>query len=144
MKKVLSIVGTSNRGKTTLLNALIPLFKQRGYAVCVIKHSASLLTYTDFDHQGKDTYSFSEAGADEVWLTSPQFTYHSYEREMSLTEMIENSSADIVLVEGFKNSPYQKILIKRPHENIDVAGEILLTIEGPYNVQKILELILHS
>ncbi|MBU7031699.1 MAG: molybdopterin-guanine dinucleotide biosynthesis protein B [Theionarchaea archaeon] len=144
MKKILSIVGSSNKGKTTLLNSLIPILKQKGYTVCVIKHSASLLTYIDFDHEGKDTYSYSEAGADEVFLTSPQFTYHTCNQETSLEEMIQSSSSDIILIEGFKNSPYQKILIKDLHENIEIAGEILFTIEGSYDISAILELILHS
>jgi molybdopterin-guanine dinucleotide biosynthesis protein B len=144
MKKVLSIVGTSHRGKTTLLTALIPLLKERGYSVCVIKHSASSLTFTDFDHRGKDTYSFSQAGAHEVWLTSPHFTYHICGQERSLADMIERSSADIVLVEGFKQSPYEKILLKKPDEEVNVKGNILLTIEGSYNIEEILELIIHS
>lgn len=144
MKKILSIVGTSNTGKTTLITTLIPLLKKQGYSVCVIKHSESLLTHTDFDQQGKDTYSFSEAGADEVWLTSPQFTYYTCTQEKSLSDMIQRASADIILVEGFKQSPYQKILLKKPDESIHVKGDVLLTIEGSYDIHDIVSLIIHS
>jgi molybdopterin-guanine dinucleotide biosynthesis protein B len=144
MKKVLSIVGPSNRGKTSLLTALIPLLKERGLSVCVIKHSASSLTFTDFDHQGKDTYSFSQAGADEVWLTSHQLTYHICQQELSLADMIRRSSADIVLVEGFKQSPYDKILLKKQGEDVHVKGEVLLTIGESYDIEEIVELIIHS
>ena len=112
MTRVLSIVGKSKRGKTTLLRQLISLLKERGYTVCVIKHSDKNLTYKDFDHKGKDTYAFSEAGADEIWLTSPSVTYHLTPGETFLCEMINTTKADFVFTEGFKQADTEKIVLK--------------------------------
>ena len=42
---IVSIVGRSDSGKTTLLEGLITELKQRGYRVAVIKHSADDLDF---------------------------------------------------------------------------------------------------
>ncbi len=146
MTKVFSVVGTSKSGKTKLLTQLIPLLKEKGYTVCVIKHSHQRLIYADFDHEGKDTFTFSEAGADEVWLTSPQLTYNVKNWETPLTEIIEKSKADFIFVEGFKEAPTKKIVIKKKAEdiNVNVKGEVLITIEGEYDLQKVLDILIHS
>lgn len=143
MTTVVSIVGTSHSGKTTLLKQLITLLKKKGFTVCVIKHSNQVLTYKDVDHEGKDTYTFSEAGADEVWLTSPQLTYYMQSEETSLHSMIKASKADFIFTEGFKKSDTKKIVVKTPGEHIAVKGDILCTIEGEYNAEDILELLIH-
>ncbi len=144
MTRIFSIVGTSKRGKTRLLNQLIVLLKKRGYTICVIKHSDHVLTYKDVDHEGKDTFTFSEAGADEVYLVSPQFTYHVKSEETSLEEIIKTSKADFILVEGFKKSKTKKIVIKTPQEEIAVKGEVIYTIEGEYDPEEIVSLLIHS
>lgn len=143
MTTVISIVGTSHSGKTTLLAKVITLLKEKGFSVCVIKHSDQILTYKDVDHKGKDTYTFSEAGADEVWLTSPHLTYHIHPEETSLHAMIKASTADFIFTEGFKNADTKKIVIKKPGEHLYVKGEILCTIEGEYNAKDILEILIH-
>lgn len=142
--KVVSIVGKSKRGKTTLLRQLIHLLKKRGYTVCVVKHSSQQLTYKDFDHEGKDTFTFSEAGADEVWLTSPQLTYHVTPEETDLDAIINSTNADFIFTEGFKKAETKKIVIKTPGEHINVTGEILFTIEGEYDLEEIVRVLIHS
>ncbi len=144
MTKVVSVVGSSKRGKTTLLRQLTVQLRKRGYTVCVVKHSQKRLTYQDFDRKGKNTYTFSEAGADEVWLTSPCLTYHVRKEEVTLEEILRAVKTDFVLTEGFKEAETKKIVMKEPGEEISVKGEILLTIEGEHNLEDIVNLIVHS
>ncbi|MBU7013857.1 MAG: molybdopterin-guanine dinucleotide biosynthesis protein B [Theionarchaea archaeon] len=144
MTIVVSIVGTSKSGKTLLLSRIIPLLKDRGYTVCVIKHAGHLLSFRDFDHKGKDTFTFSEAGADEVWLTSPGLTYHLTHEEFALEEILASSRADIILVEGFKSVPTKKIVITTPGESLSVSGTVLATVDGEYIPEDIVEKIIHS
>lgn len=144
MTTIISVVGTSRSGKTTFLKQIIPLLKERGYTVCVVKHSHKSLSSSDVDKKGKDTYSFSEAGADEVWLTSPQFTFRLTNTETPLREIAERTHTDFVFTEGFKDALTPKVVIKKKGEDIHVNGEVLLTIEGEYNPEEILELLLHS
>ena len=64
---VLGFVAASGTGKTTLLTQLIPLLKQKGLRVGLIKHS-----HHDFeiDQPGKDSYRLREAGATSGMLVS--------------------------------------------------------------------------
>lgn len=144
MTRVLSIVGKSKRGKTTLLKQLISLLKERGYTVCVIKHSSKRLTYKDFDHKGKDTFVLSEAGADEIWLTSPSVTYHLTPGETSLREMISSTKADFIFTEGYKQADTEKIVLKAQGEDIAVKGKILAVLEGEYDPEDVLKLLIYS
>lgn len=144
MTKILSVVGKSKRGKTTFLNQIISLLKRRGYTICVIKHSEKLLDYRDFDHEGKDTYTFSQAGADEVWLTSPSVTYHLTHGGTSLKEITDTTEADFIFTEGFKQAETKKIVLREPGEDIDVKGEVLISIEGVYDPEEIVELLIQS
>ena len=64
---VLGFVAASGTGKTTLLTKLLPLFRQQGLKVAVIKH-----THHDFevDQPGKDSYELRKAGAQEMLIAS--------------------------------------------------------------------------
>lgn len=67
-KPVISIVSSvSNLGKTTLIEKIVKDLKNRGYKVGVIKHDAHQF---QIDYPGKDSYRFTEAGADNVVITS--------------------------------------------------------------------------
>lgn len=63
MAPIISIVGKTNSGKTTLIERIIPEFKKRGYRVGTIKHASHDF---EMDHQGKDTWRHSQAGADSI------------------------------------------------------------------------------
>ncbi|HQI24319.1 MAG TPA: molybdopterin-guanine dinucleotide biosynthesis protein B, partial [Smithella sp.] len=56
---LISIVGKSNSGKTTLVEKLIPELIKRGYRVATIKHNKHGF---DIDHEGKDSWRHKRAG----------------------------------------------------------------------------------
>ena len=60
MRPIISIVGKSESGKTTLLEGLITKLKQRGYKVAVIKHAGEDF---ELDVVNKDSWRFSQAGS---------------------------------------------------------------------------------
>ncbi|MCR5775328.1 MAG: molybdopterin-guanine dinucleotide biosynthesis protein B [Lachnospiraceae bacterium] len=104
---VLGFAGYSGSGKTTLIEALIPILKEKGFKVAVIKHDVHEI---EIDHEGKDTYRFSKAGADEVMISSNDRSVYIRERERTLNEMIEDAGdMDIILVEGYKHADILKI-----------------------------------
>ena len=57
----------SGTGKTTLLLKLLPLLKQRGLRVGVVKHAHHTF---EMDYPGKDSYRLREAGADEMLVAA--------------------------------------------------------------------------
>ncbi|AFS78672.1 molybdopterin-guanine dinucleotide biosynthesis protein B [Gottschalkia acidurici 9a] len=113
MIPVISMVGYSNSGKTTILTKIISELKNRGYKVAVIKHHCGDF---DIDHKGKDTYMHMEAGADTVMLSSPnKFALISnVEKEKSLDDLISYiNDVDIIITEGYKSENKPKIEVYR-------------------------------
>ena len=119
MMHVIAFVGSSGAGKTTLIERLIALFKERGLRVSTVKHTHHSV---EIDHQGKDTWRMKKAGSFEVVLVS--------DSEMSLQRTFEQNSqmtvhetiaqmyegVDWVFVEGFKSSDILKVEVIRPQE----------------------------
>lgn len=112
---VVSVVAKSGTGKTTLLEKLIVELKSRGYRVGAIKHDAHSFS---IDHEGKDSWRLTQAGADTMVITSPEkiaIVKQNAGTEPMLAETISSycSDLDIVLTEGFKRSSMPKIEVHR-------------------------------
>jgi len=107
-----AFTGPSNSGKTTLiLKVARKLIHERGKRVAIIKHDPS--DKARFDVVGKDSYKFSDTGA-EVIVTSPKRTTYFSKQNKDLDEMIRLfDDFDILLVEGLKNLPLPRISIFR-------------------------------
>jgi molybdopterin-guanine dinucleotide biosynthesis protein B len=114
MIPVISIIGRSNTGKTTLIEKLVPEFCRRGYRVATIKHAAGGF---DIDRKGKDSWRHKNAGAYKTILISPSemALMEVLEREYSVEELIDLyiKDADVILLEGHKNNPYPKVEVFR-------------------------------
>lgn len=111
---VICFVGSSNSGKTTLIEKVIGLLAKKGYDVATVKH-----THKNFsaDSEGKDSWRHKAAGARTVVLASPsQFAVVSDSRsELTIEDVLGKfvSGADILIVEGFKKDSYPKIEVSR-------------------------------
>ncbi len=114
--KVFGFAGYSGSGKTTLIEKLIPRFTARGLKVSLIKHTHHNF---DVDQPGKDSWRHRQAGAGEVLLTCDTRWVLMHELrgapEPTLEEQLAVlSPCDLVLVEGFKQTPISKLEIHRP------------------------------
>ncbi|MBU3109972.1 molybdopterin-guanine dinucleotide biosynthesis protein B [Clostridium lacusfryxellense] len=111
---ILSIVATkSNTGKTTLIEKLIIKLKLRNYSVGVLKHDAHKF---DIDKEGKDSFKFSAAGADNVIISSSNklAMIKKLRAEVPIDEiLLLFKDIDIILIEGYKNNNYPKIEVHR-------------------------------
>jgi molybdopterin-guanine dinucleotide biosynthesis protein B len=114
--KAVGFAGYSGAGKTTLVERLIPLMKQRGQRVSVVKHAHHRF---DIDHPGKDTYRHREAGAFEIVVASDRRLALIREFEaptqLSVHDLIAelDQGVDWVLVEGFRHADLPKIEVWR-------------------------------
>jgi molybdopterin-guanine dinucleotide biosynthesis protein B len=113
--KLFGIAGWSNSGKTTLLAALVPALIARGLTVSTIKHAGHGF---DLDQPGKDSHRHRSAGAAEVLITSPERWALIHELreapEPPLPELLARMTpVDLVLIEGFKRAPHEKIEVWR-------------------------------
>lgn len=111
---VLSIVGRSQVGKTTLLEKLIPELRRRGYRVGTIKHHAH--PGLDFDVPGKDSWRHAQAGSDHVMVIAPDrvASLRRVSQEPTLEQALESfQDVDLVLTDGFKRAAAPKIEVLR-------------------------------
>jgi molybdopterin-guanine dinucleotide biosynthesis protein B len=114
--KVVGFAGYSGAGKTSLLERLIPVLRERGLRVSVVKHAHHRF---DIDRPGKDSWRHREAGAFEVVIASRHrlALMREFEREHELTvhQMIAElwDGVDWVLVEGFRHSDLPKVEVWR-------------------------------
>jgi molybdopterin-guanine dinucleotide biosynthesis adapter protein len=117
-KTVLGFAAWSGTGKTTLLVKLLPLLKQRGIRVAMIKHAHHDF---DIDHPGKDSYELRKAGADQVLIASNQRRALITETPAgddpdlwNLVNSLDLNNIDLVMVEGFRHVAFPKIELHRP------------------------------
>lgn len=115
MIPILSVVGRSNSGKTTLLEKLIRELSARGRRVGTVKHHYHGPVAVDVP--GKDSWRHRQAGARAVALMSPEtlFVVRDGPPGLSLEALTHLGlfGVDIVLTEGFKSGPMPKIEVNR-------------------------------
>jgi molybdopterin-guanine dinucleotide biosynthesis protein MobB len=123
MRLIISIVGKSDAGKTTLLENLIGELKRRNYKVAIVKHSHHA---DDLDTQKKDTWRFTRAGSELSAINSlDNLAIYRHMDHYFDPQEISNFilwDYDIILTEGFKSSSYPKIEVHRRAQ-----GQELLT-----------------
>ncbi len=111
---IISIVGKSNSGKTTLVEKLIPELMKRGYRVATIKHNKHGF---DIDHEGKDSWRHKQAGAVATVIACPTRValIEDLDYDHSLGEIRDKyiKNADVILAEGYKGNPFPKIEVYR-------------------------------
>lgn len=114
--KLVGLAGWSGSGKTRLLCALIENISARGLKISSIKHAHHSF---DIDKQGKDSYLHRKAGAQEVMIASEKRWALMHERAddepmpspIALTKKMQQ--VDVLLVEGFKKFPLDKLEVYR-------------------------------
>lgn len=125
--KAVSFVAKSGTGKTTLLEQVIAVLKERGYRVGVVKHDAHRF---EIDHPGKDSYRLTAAGADTMVIASAEklAMVRRHAEPPSVEEVIATyfADVDIVLTEGFRKSGLPKIEVHRKERSADLLcrGEV--------------------
>lgn len=112
MKRLaIAFSGPSNSGKTTLISKVAKNFIEKGNKVVVIKHDPK--DKANFDVVGKDSFKFSEIGADVVVLSPTRTTFFCKEYK-ELSEVISMiGEFDYLLVEGLKTLPLPRLSVFR-------------------------------
>ena len=108
---IFSVVAYSGTGKTTLLEKLIPLLKERGLRVAVVKQDAHRF---QVDREGKDSWRLTRAGADVTAITSQERAVVMENRPLPLETFLDRiRDVDVILTEGYKHGDWPKILLHR-------------------------------
>ena len=116
MPEMICFVGRSQSGKTTLIEKLIPVLKNRGYRIGTIKHSHHVF---DFDKSGKDSWRHKDAGAETVIIASPgKIAMVKNDHNGTLNGLHKFfDDLDLVITEGYKNESKPKIEVIRTARN---------------------------
>jgi len=134
-KLAVAFTGPSNSGKTTLIVKIAEKLIATGKEIAIIKHDPK--DKARFDVEGKDSYKFSQTGA-EVVVTSPNKTTYFSKRQKELDEIIKLfGEFDILLVEGLKTLPLPRIAIFRQKIDIDYFKYIdAMAIDDTINLKE--------
>jgi len=108
----------SGTGKTTLLEQIIPAFRENGLRIAIIKHAHHDF---DIDHDGKDSFRLRKAGAVDTIVASGKRWALIHENEITddepdlwqLLDQLNFDSLDLILVEGFKHESFPRIELYR-------------------------------
>ena len=119
MPQVICIVGRSQSGKTTLIEKLIPVLRNKGYRIGTIKHSHHIF---DFDKSGKDSWRHKDAGAEAVIIASPgKIAMVKNDHQGTLDSLVDYfGDLDLVITEGYKGARKPKIEVVRAARHDDV------------------------
>jgi molybdopterin-guanine dinucleotide biosynthesis adapter protein len=133
---VVSFVGCSDSGKTTLLERLIPELKRRGHRVATIKHAEEI----DFE-PGKDSGRHLRAGSDLAVVVAPHqmVMVKSTGQPAAIEDVISliGNDYDIILAEGYKNASVPKIVLCRGNSEpllASVSGLVGAVTDKPLDI----------
>ena len=108
---IVAVSGVKNSGKTSLIVRLLPELVRRGLRVATVKHDGHRF---EADRPGTDSFRHLEAGA----VGAAVFDGEKFQlvRRAAVSErflVTQFPEADLILLEGFKDSPWPKIELVR-------------------------------
>ena len=118
--KVLQVVGFKNSGKTTLALNLLEQAKNKGKTVAFIKHHGHGGPL-ELPKADTDSMRLFESGADSSIVYGDGVVQtHQRRQTATVEELVDYASLgnpDLILVEGFKEAPFEKIVLLRSVED---------------------------
>lgn len=120
---VVSLVGKSGVGKTTVLERVIREIKRRGYKLGTVKHDTHGF---EIDRPGKDSWRHARAGSDAVAISGPRkmALVRQLEEEVQLDDIIRMmGEVDLVITEGYKRGDKPKIEVTRLERGTELLCE---------------------
>jgi molybdopterin-guanine dinucleotide biosynthesis protein MobB len=122
---VVTIIGKSKSGKTTLMEKLITELKERGYRVGTLKHHSH--SAFEIDQPGKDSWRHARAGSEHVIIAAPDkiASYRLLKRELDFDQIIrEFSDLNLILVEGYKSAHQPSIEVIREENGLELISDL--------------------
>jgi len=118
MPPIISVVGKSRSGKTTLIEKLIPELQRRGYRIGTVKHAFHKF---EMDQKGKDSWRHKAAGAATVIVVAQDTLAMVKDESLNSLDDLGKyfDDLDLVITEGFKQKNKPKIEVCRAARNTE-------------------------
>lgn len=125
-RKILQIVGYQNSGKTTLMEQLIAQATLEGFVVGAIKHHGH--GGIPMVESSKDSVRHEQAGA-SVTAVEGQGTlrmsiHQNHWQLADILALYEAIKMDLILIEGYKNEDYPKVVLLRQAEDKSLLKKV--------------------
>ena len=123
--RAVAFVGYKKSGKTTTVEAVARVLKERGYRVAIAKSM-----HASFDREGTDTWKFSRV-ADAV-LVRAEDTDALLFKAKDVNSLFSMVSADFLLLEGFKSVEHvpRVVCARTPEEVGELNGGLAIAVSG--------------
>ncbi|WP_052353765.1 molybdopterin-guanine dinucleotide biosynthesis protein B [Neobacillus jeddahensis] len=133
---IFQIVGYQNSGKTTFTTKLIETLTARELKIVTIKHHGhggkpdSLLQKDSVKHLASGATASIVEGEGRLILQADNGHY-SLEHQM---ELLEFFNPDVILIEGYKQGAYPKLLLLREGKDVSLLDKVShLAVVGYWN-----------
>ena len=124
---VWQVVGYKNSGKTTLIEKWVQMASAEGYRVGPVKHHGHG-GYPERNDSYTDSRRHEQAGAVAVSVEGGGLLeLHAWQPVWSLGQILSLYKLlplDFVLVEGYKNEPYKKVVMLRNQDDWDSLSQL--------------------
>ncbi len=123
--RAVAFVGFKKSGKTTAVEAVSRVLKERGYRVAIAKSM-----HADFDREGSDTWRFSRI-ADTVVVRAHDTDALLFKAK-DINALFSMVSADFLLLEGFKSIKHvPKVICARKEEDVrELNDGLAMAVSG--------------
>ncbi|WP_297508631.1 molybdopterin-guanine dinucleotide biosynthesis protein B [Thermococcus sp.] len=123
--RAVAFVGYKKSGKTTTVEAVAKVLKERGYRVAIAKSM-----HASFDREGSDTWRFSRV-ADSV-LVRANDTDALLFKAKDVNALFSMVNADFLLLEGFKSVKHvPKVICARSEEEVrELNDGLAIAVSG--------------
>lgn len=132
---IVSVVGPSNSGKTSLVCALVSRLARKGYSVAVAKHAPH---GHDTGPESVDSHRIASAGASRVSVVSPgvtsRFEKLDDDAEESFDELLDwAKGCDLLLLEGWKRAAFPKVVVG-DSTHLDIAPPVIADFKTGHGI----------
>ncbi len=125
-RKILQIVGYQNSGKTTLMEQLITQATSDGFRVGTIKHHGH--GGIPMIESSKDSVRHEKAGASVTAVEGEgtlRMSIHQSNWQLAdILAIYETFNMDMILIEGYKNEDYPKVVLLRQAEDESLLQKV--------------------
>ncbi|WP_048055368.1 molybdopterin-guanine dinucleotide biosynthesis protein B [Pyrococcus sp. NA2] len=123
--RAVAFVGFKKSGKTTTIENVARVLKERGYRVGIVKSM-----HAEFDTPGTDTWRFSKVS--DLVLVHARDTDALLFKAKDINALFSMMSADVILIEGFKSIKHvPKVICARTEEDVKELNDgLAIAVSG--------------